>query len=74
MQGPFARRESGHRSQAAKRKNVQVIGQLAKTATGGGGCKSLKLNGGAEGGRTPDLRIANGFGPSLHGLSCGDIQ
>jgi len=31
---------------------------LAKTAAGAGGCK-LKLNGGAEGGRTPDLRIAN---------------
>ena len=29
------------------------------TASDDAGCKSLKLNGGAEGGRTPDLRIAN---------------
>ena len=30
--------------------------------------------GGAEGDRTPDLRIANGLGPGLHGLSCSDIH
>jgi hypothetical protein len=32
---------------------------MAKTATVAGGCKWLKLNGGAEEGRTPGLRIAN---------------
>jgi hypothetical protein len=32
---------------------------LAKTATVAGGCKWLKIDGGAEGDRTPDLRIAN---------------
>lgn len=36
-----------------------VLASLAKTASDGAGCKSLKTNGGAEGGRTPDLRIAN---------------
>src|SRR6185436_16942022 len=30
-----------------------------KTATVAGGCKCLRLFGGAEGDRTPDLRIAN---------------
>jgi hypothetical protein len=45
------------------RKNGPSIGHLAKTAASAGGCKSLKTNGGAEGGRTPDLRIANGLGP-----------
>jgi len=34
----------------------------------------LDLIGGAEGDRTPDLRIANGLGPPLHGLSRSDIQ
>ncbi len=35
------------------------VGQLAKTAASAGGCKSLKLTGGADWDRTPDLRIAN---------------
>ena len=35
------------------------IGHMAKTATAADGCKCLKIIGGAEGDRTPDLRIAN---------------
>lgn len=41
------------------RKNVQVLAQLAKTASDLAGCKYLDSIGGAEGDRTPDLRIAN---------------
>src|SRR5688500_2289377 len=41
------------------RKNVQVLASWPKQPGDGAGCKSLKTNGGAEGGRTPDLRIAN---------------
>jgi hypothetical protein len=41
------------------RKSWSRIGQMAKTATVACGCKCLKTNGGAEGDRTPDLRIAN---------------
>jgi hypothetical protein len=35
---------------------------------------SADFIGGAEGDRTPDLRIANGLGPALHALSCSDTQ
>jgi hypothetical protein len=41
------------------RKNVQVLASWQNSRQCGG-CKSLKTNGGAEGDRTPDLRIANG--------------
>ena len=35
------------------------VWSVGQTAAHGGGCKWVKLIGGAEGGRTPDLRIAN---------------
>ena len=41
------------------RKNVQVLAQLAKTASDLAGCKYLDSIGGAEGDRTPELRITN---------------
>ena len=40
-------------------KKCPPIGHLAKTAAVAGGCKWLKIIGGAEEGRTPGLRIAN---------------
>ena len=39
-------------------KKCPRIGHLAKTATVAGGCKCLKIIGGAEGDQTPGLRIA----------------
>jgi integrase-like protein len=56
------------------RKSWSRFGQLAKTASDDAGCKSLKLNGGAEGGRTPDLRIANGPNGPLHLFTCSNMR
>jgi len=42
-------------------KNTGFTCYMAKTAPAAGGCKCLKINGGAEGDRTPSLRIANAF-------------
>ena len=58
-----------HATDEAKRRAVE---NLAKP--GGRPALSTWFYGGAEGDRTPDLRIANGLGPSLHGLTCSDMQ
>jgi hypothetical protein len=48
-------------------KSWSRIGHLAKTATVPCGCKWLKIIGGAEGDRTPDLRIAGAEARYLRG-------
>jgi hypothetical protein len=42
-----------------RRRSLAQTKNTAKTATVAGGCKWLKIIGGAEEGRTPGLRIAN---------------